>query len=197
GRVTQHTINSTGSDATQAGALGAVGDLSYDPLMGTFSTATEATNVVISHNWIIKPNLVNELRGGYSRYNIGYGFPLANDGDTIISQLGITGLPGSPVNGLGGVPVFYVGSILGGATNHFGHPRQQKNGTWEVGDNLSWSHGRFNSKFGFDFRRVNYEDNITFLTGDEYGVYTNSGSQVCAPEGLLEYPEVCDAAKLF
>jgi hypothetical protein len=197
GRVSRHNISSTGSDATQSGALGAVGDLSYDPLMGTFATATDGTNVVISYNWIIKPNLVNELRGGYSRYNIGYGFPQAKQGDSIIGSLGISGLPGPPVNGLGGVPVFYVGSLLGGATNHFGHPRSQKNGTWEVGDNLSWSHGKFNSKFGFDFRRVNYQDNITFLVGDEYGDYTLSGDQVCAAAVLKAYPEACAAAQFM
>lgn len=195
GRVTQHNITSTGTDATEAGALGAVGDESYNPNMGLFSSATDATNVAISYNWIIKPNLVNELRGGYVRYNQTFGYPQAKQGDSIISALGITGLPGPPVNGLGGVPVFYVGSMLGGATNQFGHPRNTKNGIWEVGDNLSWSHGRFNSKFGGDFRRINYQDNITFLTGDEYGDYYITGDQVCATAVLNAYPEACAAAQ--
>ena len=196
GRVTQHNITSTGTDATEAGALGAVGDESYNPDMGTFSTATDATNVVISYNWIIKPNLVNELRGGYTRYDLTFGYPQAKQGDSIISDLGITGLPGPPVNGLGGVPVFYAGSLMGGATNQFGHPRDTKNGIWEVGDNLSWSHGKFNTKFGVDFRRVNYQDNITFEVGDEYGDYYISGAQVCAPTVLNAYPEACAAAQL-
>jgi hypothetical protein len=195
GRITQHNINSTGTDATQAGALGAVGDESYNSSMGTFSTVTDATNVAISYNWIIKPNLVNELRGGYTRYNLTFGFPQAKAGDSIIGSLGITGLPGPPVNGLGGVPVFYVGSLMGGATNQFGHPRAQKNGIWEIGDNLSWSRGKFNSKFGFDFRRVNYKDNITFEVGDEYGDYFISGAQVCASAVLHAYPEACAAAQ--
>jgi len=196
GRVTQHNITSTGTDATEAGALGAVGDESYNPDMGIFSTVTDATNVAISYNWIIKPNLVNELRGGYTRYNLTYGYPQAAQGDSIISSLGISGLPGPPVNGLGGVPVFYVGSLLGGATNQFGHPRDTKNGIWEVGDNLSWSHGKFNTKFGVDFRRVNYQDNITFEVGDEYGDYTISGSYVCAAAVQKAYPEACAAAQL-
>ncbi len=112
GRVTQHNITSSGTDATEAGALGAVGDESYNPALGTFSTVTDATNVAISYNWIIKPNLVNELRGGYTRYNLTFSYPQAAQGDSLISSLGITGLPGPPVNGLGGVPVFYVGSLL-------------------------------------------------------------------------------------
>jgi hypothetical protein len=86
--------------------------------------------------------------------------------------------------------------LLGGATNQFGHPRDTKNGIWEVGDNLSWSHGKFNTKFGVDFRRVNYQDNITFEVGDEYGDYTISGSYVCAAAVQKAYPEACAAAQL-
>lgn len=36
---------------------------------------------------------------------------------------------------------------------------------------MAWVKGRHNWKFGFEFRRLNYEDNITFLLGDEYGDY--------------------------
>jgi len=195
GRVTQHDITSTGSDATSEGALGAVGDTSYNPDMGTFSTITGATNVAISYNWIIKSNMVNELRGGYTRYNLTYTYPQASQGDSIIAALGIKGLPGSPVNGLGGVPVFYVANLMGEATNQFGHPRDQKNGIWEVGDNLSWTHGKFNAKFGGDWRRLNYQDNITFEVGDEYGDYYITGDQVCPAAELKLYPDACAAAQ--
>ncbi len=197
GHVTQHNITSTGTDATEAGALGAVGDESYNSDMGTFSTVTAGTNVAISYNWIIKPNLINELRGGYTRYNLTFTYPQATQGNSIISALGITGLPGPPVNGLGGVPVFYVGSLLGGATNQFGHPRVQQNGIWDIGDNVSWSHGKLNSKFGVDFRRLNYRDNITFEVGDEYGDYYINGDQVCATTVLDAYPEACAAAQFL
>jgi len=195
GRVTQHNITSTGSDATSEGALGAVGDTSYNPDMGTFSTITDATNVAISYNWIIRSNMVNELRGGYTAYNLTYTYPQALQGNSIITALGISGLPGPPVNGLGGVPVFYVASLMGGATNQFGHPRDQKNGIWEVGDNLSWTHGKWNSKFGGDWRRLNYQDNITFEVGDEYGDYYITGDQVCPAAELKLYPDACAAAQ--
>lgn len=195
GRVTQHNINSTGTDATEAGALGAVGDTNYNPAMGVFSTVTDATNVAISYNWIAKTNLVNEVRGGYTRYNLNFGFPQALEGNSIISSLGITGLPGPPVNGLGGVPVFYVGNLMGGATNQFGHPRRNKNGIWEGADNLSWTHGKFNSKFGADISYYNYEDNITFLNGDEYGDYYIEGDVGCSAAVQKVYPEACAAAQ--
>jgi hypothetical protein len=174
GRVTQKTISATGTDAA-LGALGS-GDSSYNPLMGTFTQPVDTTNIAGSYNWIIKANLVNELRAGYSRANYSFTYPQAAQGDSIIASLGITGLPGSPKNGLGGVPVFYIGDLMGGATNPFGHPRVTHNGLFEIGDNLSWIKGRHNLKFGFEFWRMNYSDNITFLNGDEYGDYYFSGA---------------------
>lgn len=196
GRITQHNITSTGSDATTAGALGAVGDTSYNPLMGIFTTTYDAANIAVSYNWIIRNNLMNELRGGYTRYDQSYAFPQALQGDSIIKALGITGLPGSPVNGLGGVPVFYVGNLLGGQTNQYGHPRNTKNGIWEVDDTLSWSHDKWNLKAGGGFRRMNYLDNITFEVGDEYGDYDVFGDQVCPSAETNTYPEACAAAQL-
>ena len=77
--------------------------------MGTFTTTTDATNVAVAYNWVIRPDLMNELRGGWTRANFNYTYPQALQGNSIISRLGITGLPGPPKNGLGGVPVFYVG----------------------------------------------------------------------------------------
>jgi hypothetical protein len=198
GRVTQKSISSTGTDGTAAtGALGSTGDTSYNPLMGTFSTTTDATNLALSYNWIIRPDLMNELRGGWTRANFNYGYPQAKLGDSIISQLGITGLPGSPKNGLGGVPVFYVGNLMGGATNQYGHPRVNSNGIIELGDNLSWLHNRWTSKFGFDFRRLNYRDNITFNLGDEYGDYFISGVYTCSGAEISTYPDACGVAQLL
>jgi hypothetical protein len=197
-RITQKSPTDTGTDPTGAiGALGTSSDSAYNPLMGTFSTALDATNLVASYNWIIRPNLMNELRGGWTRANFNFSFPQALQGNSIISELGITGLPGPPKNGLGGVPVFYVGNLMGGATNQFGHPRIEGNGIFELGDNLSWIHNRWTSKFGFDFRRLHYRDNITFLNGDEYGDYTISGAYTCSGAEVITYPDACAAAELL
>ncbi|HLM99229.1 MAG TPA: TonB-dependent receptor [Bryobacteraceae bacterium] len=168
-RVTQKTIPAVGTDSG-IGAGGA-GDTSYNPLMGSFTTDSDLWNFAGSYVWIVHPNLINEFRMGYSRANFVYSYPQAKQGDSIISNLGITGLPGSPKNGLGGVPVFYIGDLLGGATNPYGHPRVNQNGVIEVGDGLSWVKGQHNMKFGGEFRRLNYLDNITFNLGDEYGDY--------------------------
>ncbi|HUI82176.1 MAG TPA: TonB-dependent receptor [Bryobacteraceae bacterium] len=180
GRVTQKTITNSGNSAA-LGALGLTGAASYNPLMGSFASTIDATNLAASYNWIIRPTLINEFRVGFSRYNPAETYPQAAQGDSIISSLGITGLPGSPKNGLGGVPVFYIGDFLGGATNQFGHPRIDTNFTFELGDNVSWVKGAHSLKFGFEFIRRSYEDQITFLSGDEYGDYFFTGAFTAAP----------------
>ncbi len=174
GRVTQKTIASVGTDA--ALGAGGAGNSTYNPLMGPFSTDSDLTNIAATFSWIIRPNLINDIRFGYTRANFTFSYPQAAQGDSIVSSLGIQGLPGPPKNGLGGVPVFYIGDFLGGATNPYGHPRVNENRTTEIGDSLSWIHGRHSLKFGFEFRRLSYLDNITFNLGDEYGDYSFSGN---------------------
>jgi hypothetical protein len=179
GRVTQKNIPFTGTDVA-LGALGS-GDSTYNPLMGPFSVNSDLTNIAGSYSWVMQPNLINEFRAGYSKGIFNFGYPQAKQGDSIISNLGITGLPGSPKNGLGGVPVFYIGDFMGGQTNPYGHPRVNENRTIEIGDNVSWIKGRHTMKFGFEFRRMSYVDNITFINGDEYGDYEFTGDFTAIP----------------
>jgi hypothetical protein len=181
GRITQKTISNVGTDANAFGAAGAAGDGSYNPTMGAFSAPSDLWNFAASYNWIIRSNLINEFRIGYSRANNLNTYTQAAQGDALIAMLGITGLPGSPKNGLGGNPVFYIGDFLGGQTNQFGHPRDIHNGVLEFGDNITWIKGKHSFKFGGEFRRVNYLDQITFNVGDEYGDYGFTGDFTAIP----------------
>jgi hypothetical protein len=188
GRITDKQITSSGTDAP--------GDATYNPLMGTFSNTSDLWNLVISHNWIINSKLVNEARGGYTSANFTSTYPQAAMGNADITNFGIQGTPGPPKNGLNGVPVFYVGNLLGGVTDNDGHPSVTKNSIFELGDNLTSVNGRFESKFGFDFRRLFYTANITFIDGDEYGDYHASGALgICSPAEISYYPDACAAAQ--
>jgi len=155
---------------------GAGGNSSYDPVLGTYTQPTNLENYTGSYNWIIGPNLINELRGGYTQADYSQIYPQAKQGDSILTALGITGLPGSPKNGLGGVPVFNFPTFFGGSSNPNGHPRVIKNGVLELNDNLTWIVGKHTIKAGGEFRKLNYQDNITFLNGDEYGDYYFTGA---------------------
>jgi len=47
---------------------------------------------------------------------------------------------------------------------------------FEFGDNFSLVYGQNTIKFGVEFRKVEYQDNITFNLGDEYGDYFYNGN---------------------
>jgi len=202
GRVTQKTITATGTESP-----GGSGDADYNPLMGTFTTGSDLTNLVVSYNWIINGHLLNEARGGWSKMNFSYTYPQAQMGDAIIQSMEAAGLKppqgitlGHPINGLGGVSDFYVGNLLGGdggdGTNEFGHPRLNNNTVIEFGDIVTYSKGALDAKFGGSFRRVAYQDNITFLDGDEYGDHFNEGYGVC-PTQATAFPDACSVAELW
>lgn len=82
GRVTQKTISSIGTDA--ALGAGGAGDTTYNPLMGPFSQDSDLTNIAATYSWIIRPNLVNDLRFGYTRANFTFSYPQALQGDSIV-----------------------------------------------------------------------------------------------------------------
>ena len=200
GRVTKKDISVTGTDS-------ATGDSGYNPLLGTFTTSSDLTNVAFSHNWIINARLLNEARGGWSIMDFGYGYPQALQGDSIIGAMQTAGLKapagitlGHPLNGLGGVSDFYVGNLIGGqgsGTNPFGHPRLSNNSVVDIGDIFTFSGNRITAKVGGSFRRVGYRDNITFLDGDEYGDYFNDGAIPCQSAQDAAFFNACSVAELY
>ena len=161
---------------------GANGDSNYNPLMGSFSNNQKLRNLAASYNWILRPTISNELRGGFSFVNLIQEYPQASQGAALNQAIGITNLP--PVPSSGGVPNFNVGNYVDPAgatqgsagTNSFGRPRHVQQHIYEVGDNLTWIKGRHSLKFGFAFVRNSYIDQITFTNGDEFGDYYFSGN---------------------
>ena len=115
-----------------------------------------------------------EARAGFSLVNTINEYPLAAQGGALNTSFGIANLP--PVPSSGGVADFLVGSYVGGNTDPVGRPRHVQQHTYEVGDNLTWILGAHSTKFGFDFSRLSYIDQITFTNGDEFGDYDYSAA---------------------
>lgn len=164
-RITNRDVSDTGTG----------GDPNYNIMLGTLSNANTLLNLAGSWNWIVRPNLISELRTGFTRANYGqFSYPLATQGGRIVQEAGIKGLPGEPVNGLGGVPEIEIASFLGG-TSSPGHPRLIENRVFQISETLAWIRGAHTLRGGFEFRKLSYRDQITFLTGDEYGDYFFTG----------------------
>ena len=170
---------------------GTAGNAAYDPVLGATESGSSLWNLTASYSQVVTPDVINEVRAGLSRANYDTTFPMAAEGDSIVSALGISGLPGAPLNGLGGVPVFNFPGLFGGSTNPAGHPRQMRNSIFELNDRLMWISGHHELSAGFELRRLGYQDNIFYLAGDEYGdyffngAYTGGGGDAHAFAGLL------------
>jgi hypothetical protein len=105
---------------------------------------------------IFSPSLINEARAGYNRLA---GLKLNQD-SALGNQVAALGLPQGGDYGLepttelnGGIPAVSVSGIGGvSSIGQSGNPQWRADNTFNVVDNVTWTHGRHTSKFGFDYQ---------------------------------------------
>ena len=127
-------------------------------------------NAAISFTELIKPNLINEVRGGVQRFHAYRGpKPIT---PPITQTLGLPTYPGS---------IAWPGISYGDSWTPSGYfddidrdnPQDAPSLTMTASDNLSWTHGKHEMKFGFFVQRSNVN---TFETGQPGGSYAFSGT---------------------
>lgn len=127
-------------------------------------------NAAISFTELIKPNLINELRGGVQRFHAYRGpQPIT---PSITATLGLPTYPGS---------IAWPGISFGDSWTPSGYfdgidrdnPQDAPSLTMTAADNLSWTRGKHELKFGFFYQRSNVN---TFETGQPGGDYNFSGT---------------------
>ena len=145
-----------------------------------FNTVTPTTvNIAsVSYTHVVSPRLLMEIRGGYNRFDESF-FPQDStfDPSTIGLNMGTAakdfGLPLISVNGY---------ATLGANTSV---PRGRVDTNTQVFGNLSYSAGRHNWKFGYEFRRTfvdgffdsGYRGKLRFDTLDEFIAGTPSSGR--------------------
>lgn len=122
---------------------------------GAFSDGYEEDSfrsVAISETHIFSPNMINEFRLGYNRINT-HRFQL-NSNTNVSGELGFPGVPFGP--DLGGLPQISIadGTATIGSAGFL--PAIEKQNTYVLSDNLTWSHGRHSAKFGVEIRRQEF-----------------------------------------
>jgi hypothetical protein len=157
------------------------------------SSAIDETfrSFVGSHNYTIKPNLLNEARVGFSYHSK----DTANDfdGRGFTNALGLIGIgPTFPFNG---VPEFNFSGDL----TSVGFDRQEASEsqrTIQIADNLTWSKGRHTMKFGFDWRKLRATSPLGFAGADNYGNFDFTGAFTGSDFGdfLLGIPQATSYA---
>ena len=128
-------------------------------------------NLIVSHNYLITNNLVNEARFGLSLWQFQVFFPI--EGASAISTFGLTGLDLSDHPDAGAFPIFNF-SDDSGNYSPIGRDKDgtTKSQTIQFADNLSWIKGRHTMKFGVDVRHVRYQDLESFGGADDFGAFT-------------------------
>jgi len=128
-------------------------------------------NLIVSHNYLITNNLVNEARFGVSLWKLQILLPI--QGATAVSSLGLTGLDLTDHPNVGAFPIFNFSDDPGNYSP-IGRDKDgtTKSQTVQFADNLTWIKGRHTMKFGVDTRRVAYVDPESFGGADDFGAFT-------------------------
>jgi len=122
--------------------------------LGPYVAGTQVTNLTTqgaAGNWthVFKPNMVNELRGGFARTNP---FTRQSDyGHNAATSLGIQGVNVSSLaSGIPGINVTDFTGLSGGPTFLPANPRETH---WQAEDGLAWTLGKHQTKLGFRYVR--------------------------------------------
>lgn len=123
-------------------------------------------SLLASHNYVMRNNLVNEFRFGFTNFTENDAFPI--QGSAAIAGLGLQGVNLSSHPTGDAFPTF---SFSDGTFSNIGQDRTGTtlSQTMEFTDNLSWMLGAHSLKFGVDARHVRYNALMFFQPSDDYG----------------------------
>jgi hypothetical protein len=126
--------------------------------------------LVVSWNWTLRPNLINEFRFGFTLNPSSQTLPF--NGPSFTNALGLVGVgPNFPFNGLPDVSINGYTELSTDRGNWI-----SANDTYQWNNNTTWTVGRHTVKFGFDIRRIKAVSPLGFLSGDNYGYYNFTGT---------------------
>jgi Carboxypeptidase regulatory-like domain len=128
----------------------------------TSGSTTPSDNAVVQEVHIFNPNLLNDLRLGYSRENISRG-PAANVPRVTDFGVNITQGPAPGIEGMAATGYFSFGDYPQAR-----FPRQ----TMSVDDDLRWVHGRHSVAFGAMYERDRFDQDNNYTRN---GSFTFSG----------------------
>jgi hypothetical protein len=142
--------------------------------LGETVASQDPRNIVGAWSWVIKSNLLNELRFGYANQRSVRTFGVNGqpfDGPALLRSIGMQGIRPDPPAG-SQVPDV---QINGFQSTGIGRESRVLSNTFQIVDNFSWIRGKHSLKFGTDIRRLRTTDITSFFTGDDMGTYGFNG----------------------
>ena len=134
---------------------------------GPVDSIVDPKAFVVSHNYAIHQDLLNEFRFGINKQRSLSTFPKFPNGAALIADLGLQQLGTLPTTS--GLPDFnfsgHTSNSPGGRANTL---REKK---IQIADNLTWIRGRHTIKTGFDLRTLGVAQTESFIEADNFGDY--------------------------
>ncbi len=141
-----------------------------NPLLPDDSDSVHNRSLLVSHTWVLTPQLVNEFRFGFTNATTSVGFPI--EGADALAQLDLTGVNISQHPTTHAFPTFNFSAGTGFTPIGRDKTGVTQSKTTQFTNNLSWTRGKHTFKTGIDARRVRYADIETFLPSDDFGQFT-------------------------
>ena len=154
------------------------------PAIGSFPLHSRGQNAVIAETHIFTPRLLNEVRISY--YRSYFLFAGARQGEDINGQAGVKGFSGLPEPGFPQLVVTGYSNFVGSASDS--RPKSNRLRSWEYADNMTYSSGKHNIKFGYNLKHNTntfIAGNLSMGTFNFIGTYSGDGFA----DFLLGYPD--------
>lgn len=141
-----------------------------NPLLPNDLDVEHDRSFLVSHNYVIRPNLVNEFRYGFTRTLLAPNFPI--QGATAISQMGLQNVDVSHHPTDGGFPSIYFSDGTGFTPIGRDHVGPMLSTTKQLTDNLTYIRGKHSVRTGTDVRWVRFAVPEIETPSDDYGLFT-------------------------
>jgi len=140
--------------------------LTANQFLSNVTAHDQNRSLLASYNYVMRNNLVNEFRFGFTNFTENDGFPI--EGSSAIAGLGLQGINISSHPTGDAFPTF---SFSDGSFSTIGQDRVGTtiSQTTQFTDNLTWMRGKHSLKFGVDARYVRYNALMFFQPSDDYG----------------------------
>jgi len=129
---------------------------------------------LVSHNYTIRPNLLNEFRFGFTNSLLSPNFPI--QGAAAIAQLGLQDVDVSNHPFDGGFPSINFSQGTGFTPIGRDHVGNTYSSTKQIADNLTYIRGKHTFRGGIDFRWVRFAVPEIETPSDDYGLFTFNGA---------------------
>lgn len=163
------------------------------PLQGGYNTPEIDEGLTFAHNYVFTPQLLNEFRAGFNAQHTSETQSYSTN--SLLTQTGIT-VPQPDKDWSEAPQVLINGFMSTGA----GNPGSQRGQIVQALDNLTWTTGKHNFKFGVDFKRLtDHDDNVFGNYRSGWYVFNGSssvGSTIGDPYTafLLGYPDYTEVS---